>query len=313
MSEQRILIYHEQLADRYEEILKSQGVRGVFKASNVVEAKPIIAECQVLFGWRVPQELLRQARHLRWIQAMGAGVDDLLAMESLSSDVMITRIVGQFGEPIAEYTFAHLLYVFKNLQRSLKAQSEATWAPFIPGNLAGKSIGVAGIGSIGCQVAKISKAFNMHVLGLSRSERNCSFVDEHFYLQDFVVMASKCDVLVLTLPLTAETYHIVNRDLLGVMKSDAWIVNVGRGRLIDEQALVEHLHEGKLGGVILDVFEQEPLPLDHPLWHMPNAFVTPHLSGPSDVQSVADFFVRNLQRFLAGEELLGQVDRVAGY
>lgn len=314
MTEPTILIYHRELADAYATELRAHGLAGVDAVYNPEDASRLISECDILFGWKVPQGLLRGAKRLRWIQSMGAGVDDLVSRDDIPSDVAITRIVGQFGEPIAEYVFSRLLYVFKDLGKSLEAQRKHVWAPVIEGTLAGKVIGIAGLGSIGCDVAALAKAFKMTVLGLSRSRvGGCTAVDEYYSPADWGKFASKVDILVLTLPLTEETHHVINGEVFKRMKTNSWIVNVGRGQLIDETALAETLRLGEIGGAILDVFESEPLPPTHPFWSHENVIVTPHLSGPSRVESVTEFFVENLARFKSGDELLGLVNLKIGY
>lgn len=244
---------------------------------------------------------------------MGAGVDDLFQTKGIGTQVAVTRIVGQFGPPIAEYVFAHLLYEVKNMKSSFEAQNERVWAPFTGGTLAGKTIGIAGLGSIGCKVAEMARSFNMRVVGLSRTQATCQAVHTHYTAVDWEEFAAQVDYLVLTLPLTEDTYQVVNQRVLSVMKKDAWVVNVGRGSLIRETDLVAALLNHQLGGAILDVFEQEPLSSNHPFWNFSNVHVTPHLSGPSQVDEVVQFFVQNLRRYETGRKLVGLVDPVRGY
>lgn len=315
MTEPSILVYHTHLAGPYERALQGLGVHNVSTASTVVEAQDILSECEVIFGWKIPAELIRQAKNVRWIQSMGAGVDDLMQQPGLAPHLQLTRITGQFGDPIAEYVFARLLYIFKDLERSVQAQQNRAWVPFLEGTLAGKSIGIAGLGSIGCRVASLAKAFRMQVLGLSRTQAlvRCPGLDQHFSPAEWLGFAEQSDILVLTLPLTPDTYHVVNEHVLARLKPGAWIVNVGRGSLIDEDSLIRALDQNLIGGAILDVFEQEPLPGNHPFWSMRNVLITPHVSGPSQIESVTGFFVENLKRYKSRLPLVGLVDRQQGY
>ncbi|MCL6453625.1 MAG: D-2-hydroxyacid dehydrogenase [Alicyclobacillus sp.] len=272
-----------------------------------------VSDVEVVFGWNVPPALLRQMPRLRWVQWSGAGVDAVVLGGGLPAGVRLTRIVGQFSQPIAEYIFSYLLYVVKDLERMRAAQQRHVWEPFRAGRLAGLTIGVAGLGSIGREVVRKARAFDMHVLGLSASGAHADCVDRHYGPSEWDAFAAAVDVLVLCLPLTDATRHVVDARLLQRMKPDAILVNIGRGALIREPDLLNHLAHGGLRAAVLDVFEQEPLPADHPFWGLSNVYVTPHLSGPSEVEATCQFFVDNLVRYLSGQPLLGEVDLARQY
>jgi phosphoglycerate dehydrogenase-like enzyme len=304
-----ILVYHPTAAQAYETRLREAGVTDVLTASTPDEAARLIPDAEVVFSWGLPTPVFRGQTSVRWIQSMGAGVDTFTQNQSdLPSHVMLTRITNQYGGPMAEYVFSYLLYLTKGIQRLSQAQEARTWKPFIPKVLKGKTMGVAGIGSIGGEVVRKARAFDMNVHGLSFSGAQSALVDQHFGPDEWISFVRDLDVLVLVLPLTAETNKLVNRDILLAMKPDAILVNVGRGKLIDELALADVMQAGRLQAAVLDVFESEPLPATHPLWSIPNVYVTPHISGLSSIDATSDFFLENLQRYQSGEPLLGAVD-----
>jgi glyoxylate/hydroxypyruvate reductase A len=179
--------------------------------------------------------------------------------------------------------------------------------------LQGKTIGVAGLGSIGKEVIRKARAFDMTVHGLSYSGKAAHLVDRHFGPDEWIPFVKGLDILVLILPLTEQTRHVVNREVLQAMKPDACLVNIGRGHLIAEDELIEVLESGHLRAAILDVFQEEPLPKTNPLWELPNVYITPHMSGPSTQERIGKYILENLNRYHRGEPLLGLVNRQAGY
>jgi glyoxylate/hydroxypyruvate reductase len=315
MHSPKILVYSPKNADQYASLLRDHGYSSIVVATNPAHAAEALPETEIIFCWKFPTHLLSHpsASSVRWIQSMGAGVEDLMADSSIPQTVMVTRIVDQFGGPIAEYVFAVLLYQVKGIFRMVSSQSGGLWDYFEPTNLAGKRIGVAGLGSIGAEIVRKARAFDMRVDGLSYSGKNAGLVDWHYDPADWKKFVEELDVLVLTLPLTNGTYHVMNQELLRAMRSDAILVNVGRGKLIDQEALIHVLESGHLQAAILDVFEEEPLASGHPLWSLPNVFISPHLSGPSTPQGVGLYFLQNLQQYLSGRTLHGLVSRARGY
>ncbi|MGG5253608.1 D-2-hydroxyacid dehydrogenase [Neobacillus sp. SM06] len=310
-----ILVYHPRDSAIYAEAIHNSGYKSVRAAQTPNEAEKCLPGTEVILGWKFPTHLLKSpiASSVRWFQSTGAGVDDFVADQSIPEEINLTRIVGQFGSPIAEYVFAFLLYITKDIGRMRELQQKRIWDSFIPGSLAGKTLGVAGIGSIGAEIVRKARAFDLNVYGLSASGKQAAIVDQHFHPNLWKEFVKELDYLVLTLPLTTETRHVINRDLLRSMKADACIVNVGRGALINETDLFTVMNEGYLKAAVLDVFEKEPLKKDHPFYSLPSIYLTPHLSGPSTVDGVSQFFLDNLERFLNGEPLYGMVDRNLGY
>lgn len=309
-----ILAYSRRIASDLRAWLLAHGAPGtILVASSPEEARQLIGDVDILFGASFPLELIPSASRLCWIQSMNAGVEELVAAEAIPPTVTVTRVIDQFGKPIAEYVFAEYLAHVRALDRTRSGQRERRWDHFIAGTLEGKTLGVAGLGSIGREIVRKGRAFDMTVVGSSRTGASAGIVDRHFGPDEWLEFAAAVDVLVLTLPRTAETEGVVGRLVLAAMRPNSLLINVGRGALLDEDAVVEFVRAGRIGGAILDVFQEEPLPADSPLWSTPNIVVTPHISGPSTVDGVSQFFLANLQRYLAGESLLGVVDRARGY
>lgn len=314
LSHPTILVYSPTEAEEYATCLRNYGC-SVLAASTVEEAKKLLPNSEVILGWQFPTSLLSQscAANVRWFQSMGAGVNDLVADSSIPKNIRLTRIVGQFGAHISEYVFTYILFLLKDVPRMTQAQAERKWDFFIPENLVGKTIGIAGLGSIGAELVRKARAFDMNIHGLSYSGKQANIVDKHFMADEWNVFVKDLDYLVLTLPLTEKTQHIINRDILLAMKSDAYLINVGRGALIHEEELCSVLQAGHLRAAILDVFETEPLPKEHPFYDLDNIYITSHLSGPSTVEAVARFFIENLNRYMAKKPINGLVDRERGY
>ncbi|MDQ6597197.1 D-2-hydroxyacid dehydrogenase [Bacillus salipaludis] len=314
-SQPNILVFDPHHAEEYANCVRECGFKAVKAAATYEEAEMFLPGTEIILGWKFPTQLLHtpNALSVRWFQSMGAGVNDLVANSSIPDDILLTRIVDQFGTYISEYIFAYLLHIVKDIPRMRQAQTERNWDSFISDSLAKKTIGVAGLGSIGAETVRKAKAFDMKVHGLSFSGKNAEIVDQHFTANQWKDFVKDLDYLVLTLPLTEKTYHVINREILFSMKPDSCLVNVGRGALIAENDLQSVLEEGHLKAAILDVFETEPLPKDHRFYSMPNVYVTSHLSGPSTTEGVTQFFVDNVIKYLNGETLHGIVDRKRGY
>jgi glyoxylate/hydroxypyruvate reductase len=309
-----ILVYSRRSPDSFRDWLTAHGCPGtVLSASTPSEAAAVMAGVEIILASRVPEELFTAAPRLRWIQSLGAGVDDLLGASGLAPSVVVTRIVGQFGGFIAEYVFGELLARVRDFERVREAQSRHCWDHFVARSLAGHTLGIAGLGSIGREIVRKGRAFDMRVYGLSRSAAGAALVDRHFAPDGWLDFVRDLDLLVLTLPRTPATEAVVDAGVLAAMRPDAILVNVGRGNLVDEDALIQALRQRKLGGAILDVFSTEPLPEDSPFWDLPGVTVSPHIAGPSTAEGVGSFFLDNVHRFMRGEPLTGLVDRSLGY
>lgn len=274
-----------------------------------------VADAEIIVGWGLPVKLLREATRLRWFHKLGAGVDDLIMVDGLPSDVTLTRTDGKvFGARMAEYTIAYVLAHTQNVRRILQQQAAGKWEPFITDTIAGKTIGVAGVGDIGSEVVRKAAALDMNVVGWRRSAVDVEGVSRTYVGEDeFHDFLGVCDFIVIVLPLTPATRGLFDADAFAAMRDGAHLVNIGRGPIVVEEHMIAALQSGKLSGATLDVFDEEPLPPNNPLWTMPNVTITPHMSGPSVAAAVAAPFLANLERYLAGERLHKVVARNTGY
>jgi len=269
------------------------------------------AQVTILFGWKIPQSVIDQCPRLRWIQGAGAGVDWLLPL-MIPSTVTISRIVDQFGPDMAEFALLGALAWVKNWPRIHTAQRRHQWDPFLVGRLADKVVGVLGAGSIGETIAGRFRPWVDEVRALGRHRPRLPEI-VGYSIAEQAAFFTDLDLLIMVLPLTPETRHMVGAEALSRMKAGGYVINLGRGAVLDTKALVSAVRSGQLSGALLDVHEDEPLPSDSELWDLPGVTISPHISGPSRVEGMADVFVDNYRRFVAGEALRGVVDRVRGY
>ena len=231
--------------------------------------------------------------------------------------LLVTNARGVFSRPIAEYVVMMLLAVARRLPQLLELQRERTWQPLRARELSGMTVGIIGFGSIGLELARLLEPFGTHVVAVRRHpERGSEGTSAEIQGPDALdEVLRAADAIVLTAPLTGETADLIGPRELSVMRPGAWLYNIARGRLIDERALRAALAAGTIGGAVLDVFREEPLPADSPLYDTPNLIITPHTSWASDqvVRRSFELFVGNLRRFVAGQPLDNLVDLDAGY
>lgn len=269
---------------------------------------------QIIVGWPAKTELER-ATELCWLQLPSAGADGYAG--KMPGGVILTSARGVFGVPIAEHVLAMMFALAIRLPEMVRSQVQKQWRrPENRRELLGATCLIIGLGDIGSEIAKRARAMGMHVIGVKRTVSAMpAFVDELATLGALDSLLPRADHVVLALPGTVHTRHILSAGRIGQMKPGACIYNVGRGSAIDQQAMIDALAAGRLGGAGLDVFDPEPLSVDSPLWAMPNVIVTPHVSGhsPHHARRFGELMERNFRRFLAGEGLLNQVDAQWGY
>ncbi|HUG04986.1 MAG TPA: D-2-hydroxyacid dehydrogenase [Candidatus Limnocylindria bacterium] len=275
------------------------------------------AECAIGTnnGARV-RRLLQAAPKLRWYHSVGAGVEDLVGVRELRErDIVLTNNSGAMDIPIAEHALAFILAGAKRLHVYRDQQARRNWKEHRQDELRGSTLVVYGLGSIGAEIARLGAALGMHVIGVRRRVEPVRGVDRIVPPELLEDVAPEADYLAIAAPLTRATHGAVSRDVIARMKRTAWIVNIARGAIVDEDALVDALRGGRLGGAGLDAFTTEPLPADHPLWTLENVMISPHSSNssPHVRERTLALFVENLRRFKAGEELLNRVDLEAGY
>ena len=284
----------------------------------------ILAEAEVLFTSPViPAGITADALGLRWVQLTSAGLDRLLDSELAQSEVTLTTASGIHAVPIGEYVMAVMLAFAKGLPAAMHAQAERTWRPYLAEELYDKTVGIVGLGAIGGYVAKLAKADGMRVLAIRRSTQRRSTgetvglddVDELLPPSDLTYLLSEADYVVIAVPLTAESRGLIGERELREMKPTARIINIARGAIIDEAALVRALKEERIAGAALDVVEQEPLSSESELWAMENVILTPHISGgtPVYMERAVALFCDNLRRYLEGEPLRNAVEVGRGY
>lgn len=307
----RLLIYHSD-SRVYKEILsKSLPQLEILSAVHLEEALDFIEEAEIILAWQIQDDLLKKAKNLVWFSSIGAGNEDLINNSHLSKTVILTKPTV-YGEMMAEYVFAYILYISRNLGKHLADQKNRVWDRKKPGRLTGKVMGILGLGSVGREIAKRGKQFRMNVLGVKRTPEPVENVDQVFGPEDLGRMIPIVDYLVVALPLTPETSHLLGEREIGLMKEGAVLFNIGRGKTIDEKALIQVLKTRRINAV-LDVFEKEPLPSESELWNMENVMITPHVSGINIPKEICEEFITNYQRWTEGEPLNGLVDRSKGY
>ncbi len=278
----------------------------------------------LLHGWLAADafdRLIARAPNLRWVHSAAAGVERLLVPARRVRGLTITNGRGVFSRPIAEYALMMVLAVNRRLPQLLELAAERTWQPLEGRELRDTTLGIIGFGSIGRAIAEVAAPFGPRILALRRSggprpgEPPLPTGVELGGPETFGDVLAASDFVILALPLTPETEDLIDDRVLALMKRSAWLVNVARGRLIVERALLRALHEGTIGGAVLDAFREEPLGPDSPFYGLPNVIVTPHTSWSSGRVATAtmELFAENLRRYAAGEPLLNTVDAGAGY
>ena len=263
------------------------------------------ADCMLTFGAMMKDKdaLYRSARKLRWVHALGTGVDGITDSPSLGKDVVVSSTRGIHGVPMSEMTIMVMLALSRDFPRTIRAQDRAEWARWPARLLDKKTVGILGIGLIAEAFAPLCKAFGMNVIGISRTAREVDGIDRFCGRDELVQAVREMDYLVVLVPYTPETDGMVDAAVFKAMKPDAYLVNVARGGVVDENALIDALNSGEIAGAALDTFIHEPLPPDHPLWRTPNTIITPHLGGFSDVyiDNALPQFETNLRAFLDGD------------
>jgi phosphoglycerate dehydrogenase-like enzyme len=277
---------------------------------------------KVLFIWvggREQVEAVRAAAPcLEWIHSRSAGLDKLLSPAMAESPVLLTNGSGVFSQALGEFAILGALYFAKYVPRMLRSKAERKWDLFDVDAISKQTMGIVGHGDIGRACAWRAKALGMRVLALRRNpapREGDEHVDKVYATGDILQMLPECDHVVVTAPLTPETHGLMGRREFAAMKPDSVIMNVGRGPVINEAAMVEALRSGKLRGAALDVFETEPLPKESPLWGMENVLISPHCTDNTRnwLNDAADFFLEQFSRWRNGETLKNVVDKRAGY
>lgn len=280
-----------------------------------------VSDAEIWLGGGLTERIFAAAPRLRWVHATSAGVDFLLFPGLVDSDVLLTNSRGVYDAGVADHVFMLMLALSRNLPRLVRQQAAGAWRKVPVAELAGRTLGIIGLGNIGREIGRRAQAFGMRVLatrGRGRAdgpEQVPGIADAVYGPDGLEVVLRAADWIVLVCPLTEHTRGMIGRKQLRWIGPEAFLINVGRGALVDETALVTALQTGQIAGAGLDVFMQEPLPPTSPLWQMPNVIVTPHMGGfqASQIEQAVQLFIRNLGGYARGEQLHNLVDKRRGY
>ena len=269
------------------------------------KAAPFMPSADVLltFGPMLRDEALHNAARLKWIQALGTGVDGVIDQPSLRPDVVITNIRGIHGEPVSEAAIMAMLALSRRLPDSVRCQDKRRWTRWPPRLIDGKTVGIYGVGLIAEALAPRCSALGMTVIGFTSTKRNLPGFDRMHLRSELLAVAGELDYLVLLVPYSEETRHSIDARVFAAMKPSSYLVNLARGGIVDEDALMAALERGQIAGAALDVFQEEPLPPEHPLWTTKNVIITPHLAGFCDVyaERALPTVEHNMACFLRGD------------
>jgi phosphoglycerate dehydrogenase-like enzyme len=283
-----------------------------------LDYQSLLARAEVLFATRIPPDVVRRAPRLRWIQFTSAGVDHLWHPSLGEANIAVTTTRGIHAYPMAEFVMSCVLVFAKGIPRLLQQQRERQWSKFLVEELLGTTMVLLGVGEIGRTIARLAKAFGIHTVGIGRrAARNQATpeFDELLTADALPGVLARGDSVVASLPLTDRTRGLLNESMFRAMKPSAVFVNVGRGRTLDEAALVRALREGWIGAAALDVFEREPLPAESPLWSLPNVLISPHMGSDTAryTERMTEVLYDNLFRYAEGRPLRNVVDPTEGY
>jgi phosphoglycerate dehydrogenase-like enzyme len=278
---------------------------------------------EIILNWSGSLPLLREVflmcRRLRWIHSRSAGLEQTLFPELIATNVLLTNGSGVFSPSLGEFALAAILYFAKDFRRMIRNQMAGQWEPFDITMISGRTLGIVGYGSIGRAIAARARALDMNVLALRRRVSSKTsqdpLVQQVYPSEQRLQMLSRCDYVAVTLPLTEQTRGLIGEAEFAAMKKNAVIINVGRGPVIDEVAMIKALSENRIRGAALDVFDQEPLPKSHPFYQMENLLLSPHCADhtPDWLENSMRFFLTQLESFRRGETLLNIVDKTQGY
>jgi phosphoglycerate dehydrogenase-like enzyme len=305
--------------EKHRKLLEGQapGVEFLYESLKTLSVGNI-KDADIIIG-NPPIEAVKELKNLKWLQLQSAGVGGFADPSILSGDVLLTNASGAYGHAISEYMLGVLLELYKKLHIYRDQQNESQWS------YAGKvrtilnsTALIVGLGDIGGEFAVRLKALGAYTIGIKRrASSKPGYLDELFTMDMLESLLPRADIIALSLPETAQTRNIINKERIQLMKQDAVLINVGRGSAVDTEALCDALESGRLWGAALDVTDPEPLPEDHRLWKMKNAVITPHVSGGFSLEltfdKIIDICAANLEAFISGRELVNLVDRSAGY
>lgn len=265
------------------------------------------------FSW-LP-DVLAGLRHVEWIHFLSAGVDRIWSMDVEWSRYRLSKSVGVHASTISEYVLGAILYALKGFGAFARQQERREWRRFWLDECEGKTLGIVGVGTIGTRLAQLAKVFDMRVIGTVTTPRDIPNVDAVYGTDDLDSVLAASDFVVVLVPLTDETQGMIGADALRAMKDGAWLINVARGEVVDEEAMIAALQSGRIGGAVLDVFEEEPLSASSPLWGLDNVLITPHVAGTTQhyMPRALNVFKDNYRAWTRGDALRTPVSVEKGY
>jgi D-2-hydroxyacid dehydrogenase (NADP+) len=300
----KVLIYAEQAKDYFDRLKRQFPDVDFHPTYSREDAADVIANVEVIFTLAhvIPRELIAQARSLKWLQSMTTGTDALIGV--LPSQVLLTSTRGVHGPQMSELAFLHMLALNRKFVRMHESQTKSTWDRHAQPMLEGKTIVIVGLGILAEHLAARCKLFGMQVIGVSSGRKSAPNFDEVCSRADLRQAAARADFLMLLVPYSKDTHHLVNAEVLAAMKPTAFLINLARGGVLDEAAFIAHMKAGKIAGAGLDVFSKQPLPPESPLWHLPNVIITPNVGGHSDkfVDQTLNVAIPNLRAYIEGRQ-----------
>ncbi len=320
MNKRKILITHSLHPSLLEKIQSAFSDWQIIHALKPDDWENHLIDSEIIVGWKSSFNLqtILQNDQLKWIQTWSAGVNSLPLNQLQKKNIYITSANGVHSYPISETIFALLLGFTRNIHAYVRNQLVKKWdGTDIKLEAHKKTIGIIGVGAIGLETAKIAKSFDMHVIGVRNSRKPTDYVDELYTSDQLNEVLPLCDYVVVTLPLTDDTYHLFQKEQFNQMKKSAFFINIGRGEIVKEEDLVSALKSGEILGAGLDVFETEPLEQSSPLWELDNVIITPHTSGSTEHYNsrvIEDILLVNANHYLKEEPLpINLVDYQKGY
>ncbi|GAA1321086.1 D-2-hydroxyacid dehydrogenase [Streptomyces sanglieri] len=275
------------------------------RCTDYADSKKKITDAKIVVEHRIDDELLEEATELEWIQSLSSGYDRFDLKSLSEDDIVLTTVSGVHADPIAQHVLGYVLAFERGHHRAWRQKQRREWRRFTPGDLTGKTIGVVGVGSIGSRICELFDAVGATVLGVKRDLDSVPHgIDEIYSPERLHTVLNRSNYVVASCPLTPETRELFDKRAFASMGSDSIFVNVSRGEVVDEDALVDALSTGMLGGAALDVTTDEPLPKESPLWDFENVLITPHLAGGSGkfAERCADIISTNYERFVNGQQ-----------
>jgi phosphoglycerate dehydrogenase-like enzyme len=294
----------------YEQLIQQASLPGLSIASP---ENPESYTADLVFGEpSLIRLVLDRLPNVQWIQSTWAGVEPLLDAK-LRHNYILTNVRNVYGPLMSEYVLGYILLIERKILSRWQSQKERKWDASPNGLLRNKTIGLLGVGTTGGHIALTAKHFGLRVYGYTRQSETYREVDKYFHGGEWKRFVNDLDYLVCTMPGTRETNNFINAELIGSLPEKAWLINIGRGSTIDDSALIQALNNHKIQGAILDVFQDEPLPGDHPFWSTPNTFITFHTAAQNYPPDIAAVFIENYQRLIDGKAVNYQVNFELGY